>query len=242
MAPSLAYNYWLRGVQTDAIRLINHLNMSAFRKQFAAQRGAVSLPTFIQIVRRIMGSGKKDRTASLIDGLDDEEVTARLMELFREIDLDGDGEIVWEEFTRFILDKATQVGQQLGMEEVSTRRGQQGGGGGKRGTDTSRSGPEEGWLSTDMCVLVLLNDAARGQALPVPSDAPYGRAAAPLQAQAPVRARDGRGGQDPHGGRRARVLGRAVLRHAVGARGRDNHCAGWLGRSASTPAGQGVVG
>lgn len=117
----MAYNYWLRGVQSDAMRLINHLNMSAFRKQFQAQKGPVDLTTFIRIVRRIMGSGRqRDRAVPLIDGLEDEEVTARLMELFREIDLDGDGKIVWEEFTRFILDKATQVGQQLEPEEVST--------------------------------------------------------------------------------------------------------------------------
>jgi uncharacterized protein with von Willebrand factor type A (vWA) domain len=116
----MAYNYYLRGVQSDAMRLINHLNMSAFRKQFQAQKGAVDLTTFIRIVRRIMGSrNNRERTATLMEGLGDEEVTARLMELFREIDLDGDGKIVWEEFTRFILDKATQVGQQLEPEEVS---------------------------------------------------------------------------------------------------------------------------
>ena len=34
------------------------------------------------------------------------EVTANLVELFREVDINGDGEMEWDEFTRFIVEKA----------------------------------------------------------------------------------------------------------------------------------------
>ena len=33
------------------------------------------------------------------------EVTANLVELFREVDINGDGEMEWDEFTRFIVEK-----------------------------------------------------------------------------------------------------------------------------------------
>ena len=77
-----------------------------------AQRGSVDLYTFIHIVQRILASGRDNdpSKAEHLIGLDANEVTAQLVELFREIDLDGDGRIVWEEFTKFILDKATQIG------------------------------------------------------------------------------------------------------------------------------------
>jgi Ca2+-binding EF-hand superfamily protein len=102
-------------MQTDAERLINGLDMAAFRRQFQAQGNHIELSQFIRIVRHISERSKRrDSVTHLmsLDGLGDEELTARLIELFREIDLDGDGKVVWEEFTRFILDKATQVGRQ----------------------------------------------------------------------------------------------------------------------------------
>jgi hypothetical protein len=101
-------------VQTDAERLVNDLNMAAFRRLFQAQGNYVDLPQFIRIVQKIANradTGGNGKGLELLEGLSEEEVTSRLMELFREIDLDGDGKIVWEEFTRFILDKATQVGK-----------------------------------------------------------------------------------------------------------------------------------
>ena len=35
------------------------------------------------------------------------EVTANLVELFREVDINGDGDMEWDEFTRFIVEKVS---------------------------------------------------------------------------------------------------------------------------------------
>jgi Ca2+-binding EF-hand superfamily protein len=59
---------------------------------------------------RCLAHRSQERAADLMGELEPADLTQRLIELFREIDLDGDGQIVWEEFTNFILDKATRLG------------------------------------------------------------------------------------------------------------------------------------
>jgi len=110
-SPTLLYNTKLRATQEDAINLVNYLNMSAFRKQFNAQEGSVDMTTFCTIVKRITTGSKKGRkiAAEMLDALTHDMFMARLIELFREIDQDGNGSISWEEFAKFILDKASMV-------------------------------------------------------------------------------------------------------------------------------------
>ena len=46
------------------------------------------------------------------------EVTANLVELFREVDINGDGDMEWDEFTRFIVEKASLFQDALALEKT----------------------------------------------------------------------------------------------------------------------------
>lgn len=46
------------------------------------------------------------------------EVTANLVELFREVDINGDGEMEWDEFTRFIVEKASLFEEALAVDKI----------------------------------------------------------------------------------------------------------------------------
>lgn len=140
ITPRTRYNRRARALEGDALKIVNQVNMSSFRRQFQAQRGKVDIITFITMMQRALHNNSTTTTVSPsrtaakgvlaatrptkeravaptpqqqqqqswqleVDGA---EMTARLVELFREIDLDGDGLIVWDEFTRFIVDKVSK--------------------------------------------------------------------------------------------------------------------------------------
>ncbi|GMH62614.1 hypothetical protein TL16_g03514 [Triparma laevis f. inornata] len=46
------------------------------------------------------------------------EVTANLVELFREVDINGDGEMEWDKFTRFIVEKASLFEEALAVDKI----------------------------------------------------------------------------------------------------------------------------
>ncbi|GMH91364.1 hypothetical protein TrVE_jg9264 [Triparma verrucosa] len=48
----------------------------------------------------------------------EKEVTANLVELFREVDINGDGEMEWDEFTRFIVEKASLFEEALAVDKI----------------------------------------------------------------------------------------------------------------------------
>ena len=46
------------------------------------------------------------------------ELVANLVELFREVDVNGDGVMEWEEFTRFIVEKAALFKEQNSLDRI----------------------------------------------------------------------------------------------------------------------------
>ena len=120
--PRTKYNNRVRSRMDEAPNLVNYLDMASLRRYFQSHKGKIDLTAFVCIMHKglkdrgntnLNGStkgGKKKVDGSQLPALPPVEahgMTARLEELFREIDLDGDGLIVWSEFTRYIVDKAT---------------------------------------------------------------------------------------------------------------------------------------
>lgn len=127
MTPRTRFNKRQRSLESDALKIVNQVNMSSFRRQFQAQKGLVNITTFISMMQRALQSNRtKGGAAAASKGAKDafldinsSDMIGRLIELFREIDLDGDGQIVWDEFTRFIVDKAMRfTGLGVGVNEA----------------------------------------------------------------------------------------------------------------------------
>lgn len=72
---------------------INFNNIVDMKKAFDSAGGGVSLSQFVQIMIKAV-SHKKEQENSIM---------ARLSDLFAEIDIDGDKEMTWDEFTSFII-------------------------------------------------------------------------------------------------------------------------------------------
>jgi len=118
--PRTKYNNRSRARMDEAPNLVNYLDMSALKEHFQSHKGVIDLTTFICIMHKGLQSRANSRQGARRKGnkkgdclqlpqlppVESYGMTARLAELFREIDLDGDGYIVWGEFTRHIVDKA----------------------------------------------------------------------------------------------------------------------------------------
>ena len=103
------------------MQLLTHLErhkIDAMRRKFEKNSLKVDMLDFVRIMRSALpnyivrkpGEKKKKKSAAELAGLrildDEEDLLRNLLELYREIDVNGDGDIEWEEFIRFIVDKA----------------------------------------------------------------------------------------------------------------------------------------
>lgn len=77
------------------------LTINLLREEFAKKGNTLTLPEFIAIARRHLKFWQVDlphREARLV---------RYLTSLFREIDINGNGDMEWEEFTNYVIEKAT---------------------------------------------------------------------------------------------------------------------------------------
>ena len=82
-----------------------------------AADGSLDLYHFIIVLRDVLGGNR------MLAELDrEEDVVARLTELFSQIDINGDGSVDWDEFSGFIITGTEKIFSQIDLGEVSVER------------------------------------------------------------------------------------------------------------------------
>jgi WD40 repeat protein len=84
---------------------MNPLALTEIRKEFFAREDAISLDEFMFIINKHLVNEDGDDTF-VMETPDQREFGANMFELFKDIDINGDGDLEWQEFTSFVVEKA----------------------------------------------------------------------------------------------------------------------------------------
>eukprot|EP01116_Phalansterium_solitarium_P010330 TRINITY_DN2500_c0_g1_i5.p1 TRINITY_DN2500_c0_g1~~TRINITY_DN2500_c0_g1_i5.p1 ORF type:complete len:638 (-),score=220.96 TRINITY_DN2500_c0_g1_i5:18-1931(-) len=82
----------------DLLMEIDYDHIVDVKKAFFAAGGGVTVTQFVRIMKQVI----PHKTSS------EAEVVARLTDLFKEIDVDGDHEMTWDEFTNFVIKRGVE--------------------------------------------------------------------------------------------------------------------------------------
>jgi hypothetical protein len=74
--------------------------LTNIRKEFFARRDSVTLDEFIYIIQKHLVNRKGDESF-VMETPDQREFGTNMYELFKDIDVNGDGQLEWQEFTSF---------------------------------------------------------------------------------------------------------------------------------------------
>jgi len=85
------------------MRMMDPNSLDAIRKEFFAREDSVGLEEFIYLIEKHLLSAK---AAASGPSYTKQEFTDIMFELFKDIDVNGDGDMEWEELTKFIVEKA----------------------------------------------------------------------------------------------------------------------------------------
>ncbi|KAK7242150.1 hypothetical protein SO694_00013011 [Aureococcus anophagefferens] len=133
LSPRSGYAQQKQNAEQLILQLVTHLDkfhVEEMHAQFREKDEIVGMMDFVRIVKNILPSyilkpkHKRDqqKSASEMAGLsiirDEAELVRNLVELFHEIDVNGDGDVEWEEFTRFIVEKARLFKEQNALERI----------------------------------------------------------------------------------------------------------------------------
>ena len=133
LSPRSGYAQQKQNAEQLILQLVTHLDkfhVEEMHAQFRERDEIVGMMDFVRIVKNILPSyilkpkHKRDqqKSASEMAGLsiirDEAELVRNLVELFHEIDVNGDGDVEWEEFTRFIVEKARLFKEQNALERI----------------------------------------------------------------------------------------------------------------------------
>jgi hypothetical protein len=97
--------------------------LTAVRKEFFAREDDISLEEFIYIIQKHLlnesaSSGTKGEAA--MTAQERREFAGNMYELFKDVDVNGDGGMEWEELTKFIVEKANQLNKKIKLTSLST--------------------------------------------------------------------------------------------------------------------------
>ena len=103
--------------------------LTKIRKEFFAREDSVVLDEFIYIIQKHLmsdtqpaeeaGGGGASRSAKQEVSAEHREFLSNMYELFKDIDVNGDGDLEWEEFTTFTVDKANQLNRRLKLASIA---------------------------------------------------------------------------------------------------------------------------
>ena len=130
--PRTRHSVAKKNAEQLTLQLLTHLErhkIDGMHSRFQEHDLRVSMLDFVRIMRDALpnyivskpGEQGKKKSAAELAGLrildDEEDLLRNLLELYREIDVNGDGDVEWEEFIRFIVDK---VSDSAYLEAAST--------------------------------------------------------------------------------------------------------------------------
>lgn len=119
LSPRSAYVAKRERAEQAILQLVIRLNFMQIQKMEASFRenpsGRVNLTQFVRIAWEAM----PQHTFSNGSLSQDDELKSKLVDLFREVDVDGDGLIEWNDFIRFVVEKSTLFNQQDELQSIA---------------------------------------------------------------------------------------------------------------------------
>mgnify|MGYP003384901659 CR=1 FL=1 len=93
--------------------------LQAIRQEFYARSDSVCLTEFVHIMSKHLFNNQNDETSSSkVKNQDLRSFCSDMYELFKEVDVNGDGDMEWDEFTKFTVEKASSLNQSMVMTSI----------------------------------------------------------------------------------------------------------------------------
>jgi hypothetical protein len=102
---------------------MNPAALTAIRKEFFMREDKATLEEFIYIIQKHLmdretPDTEKKATATL-SSKEQREFALNMIELFKDIDVNGDGDLEWQEFTTFTVEKANLLSKRLKLKSIA---------------------------------------------------------------------------------------------------------------------------
>jgi hypothetical protein len=81
--------------------------LTAIRKEFFVRRDEIDINEFIYIIQKHLNS------SAGFEGPEQREFGMKMYDLFKDIDVNGDGNLEWQEFTTYVVEKANLLNKRL---------------------------------------------------------------------------------------------------------------------------------
>ena len=95
---------------------MNPLALTAIRKEFYAREDSIDLQTFIYILQKHLMGGSAHHYK--FETNEQREFGTNMYELFKDIDVNGDGDLEWQEFTSFVVEKANIINKRIKLASI----------------------------------------------------------------------------------------------------------------------------
>jgi len=100
------------------VKTLNPEALTNIRKEFFAREDAITLDEFIYIMQKHLVKGKGDQKF-LMETPEQREFGSNMHELFKDIDVNGDGRLEWQEFTTFTVEKANLLNKREKLTSIA---------------------------------------------------------------------------------------------------------------------------
>jgi hypothetical protein len=99
---------------------MNPAALTAIRKEFFLREDAVKVDEFIYISNKhLMKHPKSKGNKFVIETQEQREFVSNMYELFKDIDINGDGDLEWQEFTTFTVEKANLLNKRQKLASIA---------------------------------------------------------------------------------------------------------------------------
>lgn len=92
--------------------------LTNIRKEFFARKDSVTLDEFIYIIQKHLVNRKGDDSFKM-ETPEQRDFGANMYELFKDIDVNGDGQLEWQEFTSFTVEKANLLNKRAKLTSIA---------------------------------------------------------------------------------------------------------------------------
>lgn len=95
---------------------MNPSALTAIRKEFYSREDSIDLQTFIYIIQKHLMGGASHQYK--FETKESREFGTNMYELFKDIDVNGDGDLEWQEFTSFVVEKANIINKRIKLASI----------------------------------------------------------------------------------------------------------------------------
>ncbi len=97
---------------------MNPVALTNIRKEFFAREDALTLDEFMFVINKHL-INKNSEDTFVMETQSEREFGANMFELFKDIDINGDGDLEWQEFTTFVVEKANLLNKRQKLASLA---------------------------------------------------------------------------------------------------------------------------